>query len=166
MTKASVAAIIRGLNEAGVKYIVVGGLAVNAHGYVRMTVDVDLILQFDRQNLLTAMKVLTKLEYSPKIPVPMEDFADDAKRRSWHEDKGAQVFALRSDSHRETDIDLFITDPLGFDAAYQRSERMNVTDDISATVCAYEDLVKLKLAANRPKDLLDLDQLRKARGES
>jgi hypothetical protein len=166
MTKASVAAIIQGLNQAGVKYLVVGGLAVNAHGYVRMTVDVDLILQFDRENLLAGINVLKSLGYLPKIPVAIDDFADESKRRSWHEDKGAEVFALRSDSHPETDIDLFIMDPLGFDAAYQRSQQMNVAAGLPATVCAYEDLVKLKKAANRPKDLLDLDQLRKARGES
>ena len=38
----SIEAIIRALNDAQVKYLVVGGLAVNAHGYERFTKDVDL----------------------------------------------------------------------------------------------------------------------------
>ena len=33
----SIEAIVRALNEAGIRYLVVGGLAVNAHGYARMT---------------------------------------------------------------------------------------------------------------------------------
>ncbi len=91
MTKASVASIIRGLNDAGVKYLLVGGLAVNAHGYMRMTVDVDLIIGFESHNVLVGLGVLKSLGYTPKVPVPMEDFADAAKRDEWHLLKGAQV---------------------------------------------------------------------------
>ncbi|HUO07415.1 MAG TPA: hypothetical protein VM008_03875 [Phycisphaerae bacterium] len=166
MTKASIATIVQTMNDAGVKYLLVGGLAVNAHGYLRLTVDVDLILQFEPTNLLAGIRVLKALGYTPKIPVPIEDFADEAMRRSWREEKGAKVFALRSDVHPETDIDVFITDPLGFDAAYDRRISMEVAAGISATICAYDDLVTLKQSAGRPKDLLDLEQLRKARGES
>jgi hypothetical protein len=166
MLKASITAILRGLNEGGVRYLLVGGLAVNAHGYLRMTADVDLIIGFEEKNLRVGMEVLKGLGYVPKIPVLILDFADEAKRKAWHEQKGALVFALRSDRHQETDIDVFITDPLGFDAAYQRAQPFQVADGLMATVCAYEDLVKLKIDAGRPKDLLDLEQLRKARGET
>jgi hypothetical protein len=38
----SVEAIARALNDAEIQYIVVGGLAVNAHGYERFTRDIDL----------------------------------------------------------------------------------------------------------------------------
>ena len=48
MEKRSVEAIIRALNAASARYLVAGGLAVVAHGYVRFTADVDLIRQTDR----------------------------------------------------------------------------------------------------------------------
>ena len=35
MEARSFEAIVRALNEAGIRYLVVGGLAVNAHGYAR-----------------------------------------------------------------------------------------------------------------------------------
>ncbi|MDZ4788806.1 MAG: hypothetical protein SH807_07695 [Blastochloris sp.] len=35
--------VIQTLNQAQVRYLIVGGLAVNAHGYVRTTMDVDLV---------------------------------------------------------------------------------------------------------------------------
>jgi hypothetical protein len=36
----SIETIVKALNDAGVQYLIVGGLAVNAHGYERLTVDV------------------------------------------------------------------------------------------------------------------------------
>jgi hypothetical protein len=39
----SIETIVKALNEAGVQYLIVGGLAVNAHGFVRLTRDVDLV---------------------------------------------------------------------------------------------------------------------------
>lgn len=36
-------AVVGALNDAGVRYLIAGGLAVNAHGYLRFTHDVDLI---------------------------------------------------------------------------------------------------------------------------
>jgi hypothetical protein len=41
MKLASVEALVAALEEAGVRYLVAGGLAVNAHGYLRFTHDVD-----------------------------------------------------------------------------------------------------------------------------
>ena len=43
-------AIAAELNAAGVRYLVAGGLAVNAHGYVRLTQDVDLVVQLSRRD--------------------------------------------------------------------------------------------------------------------
>ena len=43
----SVEAIVSALNNAEAKYLIVGGLAVNAHGFVRLTRDVDIVLQLD-----------------------------------------------------------------------------------------------------------------------
>lgn len=38
-------AIVRTLNEAGIRYLVAGGLAVSAHGYLRFTKDADFVIQ-------------------------------------------------------------------------------------------------------------------------
>ena len=43
MEKRSVEAVVRGFNEAQVRYLIAGGVAVVAHGYVRFTADLDLI---------------------------------------------------------------------------------------------------------------------------
>ena len=166
MTKASLELLIRGLNGAEVRYLVVGGLAVNAHGYMRLTLDVDLILGFAEANLRAGLKVLKGMGYKPMVPVDLEDFSDENNRRSWHEEKHMVAFPVRSEAHRDTNVDLFVTDPLGFDEAYQRAESFELAPDVAVRICSYDDLVRLKKAAGRPKDLLDLEQLRKARGSS
>jgi hypothetical protein len=165
MTKASLELIIRSLNDANVRYLVVGGIAVNAHGYYRSTLDVDLLVQLNSTNVVTALSTLQTLGYRPTIPVTLEDFADAAKRESWIIEKQMKVLKLYSDSHRQTDIDVFVYDPLGFDQAYSRAHYYELAPEIQVPVCSYEDLVKLKLLASRPQDLADLDQLRIARGE-
>ncbi len=47
----SITTLIKNLNDAAVEYLVVGGLAVVAHGYVRFTADVDLLLGLDHANV-------------------------------------------------------------------------------------------------------------------
>lgn len=47
MERRSVEAIVRALNDAGVRYLIAGGVAVVAHGYVRFTADLDVILDLE-----------------------------------------------------------------------------------------------------------------------
>jgi predicted nucleotidyltransferase len=53
--------IFRALAENGVRYLVVGGVAVNVHGYQRATQDLDLVVQLDRDNVLRALEALESL---------------------------------------------------------------------------------------------------------
>ena len=118
MQQASVRAIIRALNEASVEYLIAGELAVVAHGYVRFTKDVDLVLRLERANTLKALAALKGLGYQPMVAtVKMEDLADPEKRKTWVEEKDATVFTLYSDEHRLTPIDIFIEEPFDFSQA-------------------------------------------------
>lgn len=42
--------VFRELNKTNVKYLVIGGVAVNLHGYVRFTGDLDLLLLLSKEN--------------------------------------------------------------------------------------------------------------------
>ena len=50
------------LNLANVRYLIVGGLAVNAHGYERFTNDLDLVIQLDPNNITLALNALAENE--------------------------------------------------------------------------------------------------------
>jgi hypothetical protein len=64
---ASLEVIVRTLNAAEVRYLVVGGLAVAAHGYGRVTFDIDLVVQLKSENVRRAMKALQTLGYRPLV---------------------------------------------------------------------------------------------------
>jgi hypothetical protein len=78
----SVEAIVKALNRARVKYLIVGGLAVVAHGYERLTKDVDLVIGLERENIIRGLRVLMKIGYCMSIPVTPEDFADKKSGQS------------------------------------------------------------------------------------
>jgi len=57
----SVETIFSALNAADVKYLVVGGLAVNAYGYERLTRDVDLVIGLEPENIIRGLRALLGL---------------------------------------------------------------------------------------------------------
>jgi hypothetical protein len=94
----SLEAIFLALQEADARYLVVGGVAVIAHGYVRLTEDLDLVLDLSSDSLRRALTALQSLGYRPIIPVPLLDFADAELRKDWTENRNMKVFNLISDA--------------------------------------------------------------------
>jgi hypothetical protein len=155
----SVEAIVRAFNANGVRYLIAGGLAVVAHGYVRFTADMDLIVDLDPTNLTQAIRALADLDYRPRAPVPLSDFAEPRNRASWVQDKGLTVFSLFSPRHPATEIDIFVEMPLDFERAYRAAARMEVASGVTATFVGFDDLLRLKQQAGRPQDRLDVEKL-------
>ncbi len=159
MQQASVRAIIRALNEAHVDYLIAGGLAVVAHGYVRFTKDVDVVLRLEPANTLRALAALKTLGYQPMVTaVKMEDLADPEQRKTWVEEKGATVFTLYSDEHRLTPIDVFIEEPFDFTRAARDAYRGQL-GELAVPFVSLPDLIAMKRRADRPIDRADLVEL-------
>ncbi len=55
--------VLGALNCAQVRYLVVGGVAVVLHGYLRTTADLDLVLHLERENALRAMRALAEFRH-------------------------------------------------------------------------------------------------------
>ena len=160
MEQHSVEAIVRALNAANVRYLIAGELAVVAHGYVRFTADIDLILDLEPANVKHAVAAFKCLGYRPRAPVELDDFADPAKRAQRVRDEGLTVFSLYSSVHLATEIDLFVDVPLDFDEGYRTAARMEVAPGAGATFIGLQELLRLKQLAGRAQDLLDLDRLK------
>jgi hypothetical protein len=159
MERRSVEAIVGALDAAGVRYLIVGGLAVAAHGYVRFTADIDLVLDPAPAALRAAVEALRGLDYRPRAPVAIEEFADPEKRARWMREKGLTVFSLFSDRHPATEIDLFVEPPFGFESAYARAARFELAPGLQATFVGLADLLDMKRTAGRPQDRQDLEAL-------
>lgn len=164
MERRSIESIVRALADANARYLIVGGLAVVAHGHLRFTADLDLVLDLDEDNLRRATEALAALGYRPRAPVELREFCSSARRAEWAREKGMTVFSLNSDQHPATEIDLFVEAPFDFDAAYRAAVQMEIAPGTPATFVGVDDLIRLKERAGRPQDLDDVVQLR-ARGE-
>lgn len=156
----SVEAIVGALNGAGVRYLIVGGLAVNAHGFERMTKDVDLVIQLESANILKGLKALEQAGYRPRVPITPEQFADAALREQWREEKHMLVLPLWSDIHRRTPVDVFVYEPFDFSAEIQRAGFQSIAQGLEAPIVSLQTLLEMKKTAGRPQDVADIEALR------
>ena len=154
--------VLEALNRARVRYLVVGGVAVVLHGYLRTTAGLDLVVHLERENVLQAIDALTGLGYRPRAPVDPPSFADPETRLQWVHERNLMVFSMWSGAHPGLEVDLFVEEPFDFDEVYSRALRVPL-QRIEATVIALDDLLALKRKAGRPLDLQDVAALESLR---
>lgn len=140
---------------------IVGSLAVAAHGYGRVTFDVDLVVQLQPDNVRRAMSALEGLGYRPLVPVSALDFADARTREGWIRDKHMVVLQLHSEQHRETRIDLFVAEPFDFDREYGQALVGDLFRGLQLRFVSLETLIRMKEETGREKDKEDVRQLKK-----
>jgi len=90
----------------------------------------------------------------------MKQFANSELRQSWIREKGMQVLQFWSDAHRETSVDVFVTEPFAFDDEYARALVTPLNDKLSIRFVSLPTLIHMKEEANRPQDPADIEQLR------
>lgn len=127
-----------------VRYLIVDGLAVVAHGLDRFTAGVDIVLAVDETKLAATVAAFKSLGYGPRAPVPFEQFIDPKMRQQWAAEKNMMVFSLFAPAHSRTEVDLFLEPPFDFNAAYGRSMVQPITGGLSARFCGLEDLLELR----------------------
>jgi hypothetical protein len=159
----SIEAIVRALNTADVQYLIVDGLAVNAHGFVRLTRDVDLVVQLEPTNISKTLKALFAIGYQMAIPAKPEDFANADTREDWRRSKGMITLKFGSDEHQRTPVDIFVYEPFDFTSEYAAVATLEVCPGLSARVVSLETLLKMKREAGRQQDLIDIEELNRAR---
>lgn len=152
--------LAEGLERAGVRYLIAGGLAVNAHGYLRFTKDVDLVVQLIPENIARTFGALAALGYRPLVPITAEQFSDKSLRDGWIRDKGMLVLQFWSNQHRETPVDVFVTEPFPFDEEYARAATRPLEGSLTVRFASIPALIRMKEAAGRPQDLIDIEYMR------
>lgn len=150
--------VLHVLEEAQVRYMVVGGVAVVLHGHLRATADIDVLLDFEPTNTRKAVEAFRSAGFKPRAPVPLESFADTESRRRLAIDKGMVVFSLWHPDIRGLEVDLFIEEPKQMADAWDR--RLQVTvGEITVSIPSLADLIRMKRAVARPQDLADVAAL-------
>jgi hypothetical protein len=152
--------LLRALHEARVRYVVVGGFAVNAHGYIRPSRDLDIAPDPDPVNLQRLARLLSELRarHVGSEDFRQEEFPFDPTNPS---DLAAGAnFRLQTELG---DLDVMQWLPgIEADPAYPelRDEAIEgQLDGIPILVCGLRHLRAMKAEAGRPRDLDDLEHL-------
>ncbi len=154
------------LADHQVDFIVVGGYAVAAHGFVRATKDVDICPDPAEENLMRLADALAELEAEP---TGLDDFAEgefDLKPNLEGLRYGGN-WTLHT-KHGRLDVLQHIAG-LGEDGGgWKELSGHAVTRTFlghQCLFCSYEDLLRMKRGAGRPQDEVDINSLKAARGE-
>lgn len=145
--------------------MVVGGVAVLLHGFLRATADLDIMVSFDDDNIKAFTDTFKNLGYKPRVPVSLDDFASANNREKWKKEKGMLVFSLYNSLKPQDIVDIFVDEPIPFDEAYDRRELI-YAGETSISLISVADLIRLKKIAGRAQDLEDIRALNELRNNS
>jgi len=152
--------IFKLLYEHNIRYLICGGLAVNIYGIPRMTVDIDLVLDLNSENIESFVEVLSKLGYKPQLPVNLVTLADKKIREDLKNDKNLIAYSFYNPSKDFMQLDVLIDVPLSFDELWATKETRQVSS-FSVYLVSVEQLIKMKEYSNRVQDKNDILQLSK-----
>lgn len=162
MAELDIPGILAELNRGGVEFLVIGGVAVGFHGYVRATKDVDIVPAPDSENLERLASLLSRLDAEI-------EGADEFEEGELPDPLDPDALALRGNWVLRTRLGRFdVMQWIGDEPLWEKLSPTALDADVDGLrikVVSYEDLVALKEMAGRPEDLTDLRRLRQARGE-
>lgn len=140
--------LLKSLNENKVDYIVIGATAFPVYGYARATLDIDLFVRPEKENIAKLRKALMDFGY---------DLSDIS------EDDLLQNKLLIRQYALETDIHPFVKG-VTFDDIWKN----RISAKFGATTVYFpclDDMIRMKKAAGRAKDLEDLKYLKRIKAE-
>jgi predicted nucleotidyltransferase len=138
--------LLKLLNEHNVRYVVIGATAFPVHGYARATLDIDIFIEATPENAKRTLAALMEFGY---------DVTDISV-----EDVLTKKLLIRQ-YVMETDIHIH---PFVAGVTFEDVWRNRIRDKIGQTPAYFaslDDLIRMKQAAGRPKDLEDLRMLMK-----
>jgi hypothetical protein len=153
--------ILEKLYHANIRYLIVGGLAVNLHGVPRVTQDIDLIISTDRENVEKLCNLLKELGYTPRLPENPLGIAQEAVRKEWIEKRNLKAFSFYHQKDNYKVIDIVLDSPLDFEKAFEQKTCIAVRDITIYTV-SINGLMQMKQAAGRPQDTSDVQMLKES----
>jgi len=141
--------LLRSLNEADVRYVIIGATAFAAHGWVRATADLDLFVASDEQNI-------------GRLRAALVDFGYDVADASADDFRQYKILLRQYDL--PLDIHPFVEGISSFEEVWNRRVTASL-GHVTAPFAALDDIVRMKRAAHRPKDIEDLKHLERLQAQ-
>jgi len=138
--------LLRELDVSAIPYALCGALAVAVHGAPRYTADIDLLVEAESVERIVEVAKRCGFTFGA---APMA-FSDGVEVHRWSKVAGPEVLTL----------DLMVVSPT-YQHVWDTRERIALSD-LTISVVSREGLIQMKLVAARPKDLMDVENLRSA----
>jgi hypothetical protein len=145
--------IIRVLAAHGVDFVVVGGFAVQAHGYVRLTQDLDIIVRPNLLNLTRLSEAFVDLEAELRAPGTMRLGDPNQLRRA-----PRIPVVTRAGALDVIHVEHIAGAPKSYDALREAAFVVTIAD-LEVAFAGLSDLIRMKRAAGRDRDLADIEAL-------
>ena len=144
------------LASSRVDFVVIGGIAVVAHGYIRTTRDLDITYATDQENLDALGRVLVDLDARLRGVAEAVPLVPDGRTL-----RNAEMLTLETS---EGALDLLAAPPgaPSYTELKERAEAIQLEGSTFLTA-SIEDLIEMKRAAGRPRDLEDIEALEEIR---
>jgi hypothetical protein len=150
------------LADAGVDFVVIGAIAVVAHGHIRTTRDLDITYATDQDNLDALGRALVALDARLRGVAEVVPFVPDGRTL-----RAAELLTLETTAGS---LDLLAAPPGAprYAELKARAEQVEIEERL-VLIASIDDLVAMKRTAGRPRDLEDIEALeaiRRIRAES
>jgi len=155
------------LTSHEVDFLVVGGFAVSAHGFSRATKDIDICPNPTEENLARLAAALEELEAKS---IGLDEFAGEFDLRPDLEGLKMEGNWTLITPHGRLDVlqSFSFADAADGEGTYKDLLPHAIERPFfghRVRFCGYEALLRMKRAANRSQDLVDIESLKAARGE-
>lgn len=151
--------IFREFQRNKVKYVLVGGVAVNLLGLFRSTADMDILVEMSDENLKKIVTILKNKGYRVKQPIDPMGIANTKTREDWVKHKHMKAFNFYKEGELK-EVDIIIESPISFTEAKKTAVYLK-SEDITLPVISIDNLIEMKKNTGRNIDRLDIAELKR-----
>ena len=141
-------------HKNNLRYLLIGGFAVNYYGYNRNTDDMDVWLAPTNENKQSFINTLLCMNYSENEVAPL-----------YNEDFSSYFVGNLGSGGARIDVLTIVHHAISFDEAEKSKQVFEITDGVFMNFVPYNFLKEIKLRSTRQKDLYDITRLEEIRNK-
>ena len=137
------------------------------HGVERMTLDLDITLDMNPENVARFLQTIKQSDLEPRAPIPPETLLDPQKIQILINEKNARVFTFVDKEQPWRQIDVFLTEDYAYDTVLTDTDTIKI-GGYPMLIVSKDRLIQMKKAITplREKDMLDIQMLTRLQEKS